>query len=165
MPENAYGSVVEAAFNQAVSRRGARIVALERYPLDRDRMQDPVKRVAQASSQADAIFIPDGADAVPLVAQSLAANGVQPRRLQLLGTGLWDDPRIFAEPTLQGGWFAAPEVAGFRNFASRYRARFGQEPVRTATLSYDAVSLVGQELGVSDWLRASWIANRRCKLR
>jgi len=142
VPENAYGSVVEAALNQAVSRRGARIVALERYPLDRQRMQDPVKRVAQAASQADAIFIPDGADAVPLVAQSLAAAGVQPRRIQLLGTGLWDDPRIFAESTLQGGWFAAPEAAGFRNFSSRYRARFGQEPVRTATLSYDAVSLV-----------------------
>src|SRR6266571_3262767 len=30
VPENAYGSVVEAAFNQAVARRGARIVALER---------------------------------------------------------------------------------------------------------------------------------------
>lgn len=142
VPENAYGSVVEAAFNQAVSRHGARIVALERYPLDRQRMQDPVKRVAQAANQIDAIFIPDGADAVPLVAQSLAAAGVQPRRIQLLGTGLWDDPRIFAESTLQGGWFAAPESAGFRNFSSRYRARFGQEPVRTATLSYDAVSLV-----------------------
>jgi ABC-type branched-subunit amino acid transport system substrate-binding protein len=142
VPENAYGSVVEAAFNQAVSRHGARIVALERYPLDRQRMQDPVKRVAQAANQIDAIFIPDGADAVPLVAQSLAAAGVQPRRIQLLGTGLWDDPRIFAESTLQGGWFAAPESAGFRNFSSRYRARFGQEPVRTATLSYDAVSLI-----------------------
>ena len=142
VPENAYGSVVEAAFNQAVSRRGARIIALERYPLDRQRMQDPVKRVAQAAGQADAIFIPDGADAVPIVAQSLAAAGVQPRRIQLLGTGLWDDPRIFAESTLQGGWFAAPEAAGFRNFSSRYRARYGQEPVRTATLSYDAVSLV-----------------------
>jgi branched-chain amino acid transport system substrate-binding protein len=142
VPENAYGSVVEAAFNQAVSKRGARIIALERYPLDRQRMQDPVKRVAQAANQADAIFIPDGADAVPLVAQSLAAAGIERRRIQLLGTGLWDDPRIFAESTLQGGWFAAPEAAGFRNFSSRYRARFGQEPVRTATLSYDAVSLI-----------------------
>jgi ABC-type branched-subunit amino acid transport system substrate-binding protein len=142
VPENAYGSVIEAAFNQAVARRGARIVVLERYPLDRQRMQDPVKRVAQAVGQIDAVFIPDGADAVPMVAQSLAANGVTRGKVQFLGTGLWDDPRIFAESSLQGGWFAAPETAGFRNFTSRYRTRFGQEPVRTATLSYDAVSLV-----------------------
>jgi branched-chain amino acid transport system substrate-binding protein len=61
---------------------------------------------------------------------------------QLLGTGLWDDPRIFAESSLQGGWYAAPEGTGFRNFASRYRSRYGQDPVRTATLAYDAVALV-----------------------
>src|SRR5882672_7509928 len=34
LPDNAYGTVVEAAFKQAVARRGARIVALERYPLE-----------------------------------------------------------------------------------------------------------------------------------
>jgi len=62
-------------------------------------------------------------------------------RVQLLGTGLWDDPRIFSTPSLDGGWYAAPESAGFRNFLSRYRSRFGQDPVRTATLAYDAVTL------------------------
>jgi len=43
---------------------------------------------------------------------------------------------------LQGGWFAAPDAAGFRAFSARYRAKYGQDPVRTATLAYDAVSLV-----------------------
>ncbi len=74
--------------------------------------------------------------------QALAANGVSAKRVQLIGTGLWDDPRIFAEGAMQGGWFAAPDSAGFRSFAGRYRARFGQDPVRTATLAYDAVSLI-----------------------
>jgi hypothetical protein len=97
--------------------------------------------VAQAAPQADAIFIPDGSDSVAVV-EGLAAAGVNPRRVQLLGTGLWDDPQIFSNGTLQGAWFAAPETAGYRNFAGRYRARFGRDPVRTATLAYDAVSLV-----------------------
>ena len=48
----------EAAFQQAVARGGGRVVALERYPLDRAQMQGPVQRVAQAARQADAIFIP-----------------------------------------------------------------------------------------------------------
>jgi ABC-type branched-subunit amino acid transport system substrate-binding protein len=142
MPDNAYGSVVEAAFKQATARRGAQIVALERYPRDKAAMAAPVRNVAQAASRVDAIFIPDGADAVPDVVAALAANGVSPKRLQLLGTGLWDDPRIFATPALEGGWFAAPDGAGFRNFSGRYRARFKADPVRTATLSYDAVALV-----------------------
>jgi len=62
--------------------------------------------------------------------------------VQLLGTGLWDDPRVFSTPALDGGWYAAPESSGFRNFSGRYRARYGQDPVRTATLAYDAVALV-----------------------
>ncbi len=142
LPENAYGSVVEAAFKQAVARRGGRIVALERYPLDKQKMEGPVKAVAQAVSRADSIFIPDGADALPLLLQSLIAGGVNLRRVQLLGTGLWDDPRIYSEASLQGGWFPAPDATAYRAFAGRYRARYGQEPVRIATLSYDAVALV-----------------------
>ena len=62
--------------------------------------------------------------------------------IQMLGTGLWDNPRVFASPTLQGGLYAAPDPSGFRSFSSRYRTRFGGDPVRTATLTYDAVALV-----------------------
>jgi ABC-type branched-subunit amino acid transport system substrate-binding protein len=142
MPDNAYGSVVEAAFQQEVSRRGGRVVVLEKYPLDPGRMTESIRRVAQASSGADSIFIPDGADAVPQVVQGLAAAGVNLKRVQLLGTGLWDDPRIFSTAQLDGGLYAAPEQTGFRNFAQRYRARYGSDPVRTATLSYDAVALI-----------------------
>jgi ABC-type branched-subunit amino acid transport system substrate-binding protein len=142
MPDNAYGSVAEAAFKQVVARRGARIVALERYSLDSAQMQTPARLVAQAARSADALFIPDGAETVPSVVQALSGAGLNTRRLQLLGTGLWDDPRIFSDPGAQGGWYAAPESNGFRNFSARYRSRFGQDPVRTATLAYDAVALV-----------------------
>jgi ABC-type branched-subunit amino acid transport system substrate-binding protein len=142
LPDNAYGAVVQAAFQQEVARRGGRVVALEKYPLDPGKMAEPVQRVAQAAGQADSIFIPDGADAVPQVVQALAAARVNLKRVQLLGTGLWDDPRIFATAQLHGGWYAAPESAGYRSFVQRYRARYGGEPVRTATLAYDAVALV-----------------------
>ena len=96
MPDSAYGAVVEAAFQQEVSRRGGRIVVLEKYPLDPGRMAEPARRVAQAAAHVDSIFIPDGADAVPQVVQALTAAGVNLKRVQLLGTGLWDDPRIFS---------------------------------------------------------------------
>ncbi len=142
LPDNAYGTVVEAAFRQMVPRRGGRIVALERYPQDSARLPTAVRPVAQAASRVDAVFIPDGSDVVPGVVQALVANGVNLKRLQLLGTGLWDDPRIFSNPQLQGGWYAAPDATGFRNFSGRYRNRFGQDPARAATLAYDAVTLV-----------------------
>ncbi len=142
MPDSAYGAVVEAAFQQEVSRRSGRILALEKYPLDPSKMAEPARRVAQAAPRVESIFIPDGADAVPQVVQALAAAGVNLKRVQLLGTGLWDDPRVFSTPALDGGLFAAPDAAGFKSFAGRYRGRYGQDPVRTATLAYDAVALV-----------------------
>ncbi|MGO8924734.1 MAG: penicillin-binding protein activator, partial [Xanthobacteraceae bacterium] len=143
IPDNPYGTVVEAAFKQAVARRGGgQIVALERYPHDKAAMANPVRSVGQASARADALFIPDGGDAVPDVVQALVADGVNLKRLQLLGTGLWDDPRIYAAPSLDGGLYAAPDGVGYRNFSARYRARYNQDPVRTATLAYDAVALV-----------------------
>jgi len=143
MPDNAYGTVVEAAFQQEVARHGGRVVVLEKYPHDANRSAEAVRRVAQAANQIDSIFIPDSPDIVPQVAQALAANGVDLKRVQLLGTGLWgDDTRITSEKLLDGGWYPSPEQTGFRNFSGRYRARYGQDPVRTATLAYDAVALV-----------------------
>jgi ABC-type branched-subunit amino acid transport system substrate-binding protein len=142
VPDNAYGSVVEAAFKQLVPAKGGRVFALERYRPDDAGMQGPVRQIAQAASRADALFIPDSGDAVPRVARLLEAAGVSTKRLQVLGTGLWDDPRIFSDAALEGGWFAAPDSKGYKAFATRYRSKFGQDPVRTATLAYDAVALV-----------------------
>ena len=142
LPDNAYGTVVQAAFQQDVASRGGRVLVLEKYPGDPNRIAEPAQRVAQVANQIDSIFIPDGADAVPQVVRALAAAKVNFNRVQLLGTGLWDDPRIFSDKDLQGGLYAAPAPDGFRSFATRYRARYNQDPVRTATLAYDAVALV-----------------------
>src|SRR5262249_60156971 len=93
--------------------------------------EEALRGVAQAAPQADAIFIPDGSDSVAVV-EGLAAAGVNTRRVQLLGTGLWDDPQIFGNSGLQGAWFAAPETSGYRNFATRYPTPFRPDPVRPA---------------------------------
>jgi len=143
VPDNAYGSVVEAEFKQVAARKGARVIALERYPADGGgRIGDAARQIAQAASRADAIFIPDSGDGVVAAVQALAAGGLNLKRLQAMGTGLWDDPRIFQDAAAEGGWYPAPDSAGFRTFSTRYRTKYGQEPVRTATLAYDAVALV-----------------------
>ncbi|WP_076863466.1 penicillin-binding protein activator [Bradyrhizobium mercantei] len=139
VPDNAYGNVVEAAFKQAVGRKNGRVVAFEKYGADR---ATPARTVAQALGQADALLIADDGDSVVATADALTAAGANLRNIQLLGTGLWDNPRVFASPVLQGGLYAAPDPSGFRSFAGRYRTKYGSEPVRTATLAYDAVALM-----------------------
>jgi ABC-type branched-subunit amino acid transport system substrate-binding protein len=139
LPENAYGNVVEAAFKQAVPRRGGRIVAFEKYGADRTAA---TRNVVAALAQADSLLLADDGDAVVAVADGLVAAGANLRNVQLLGTGLWDNPRVFGSPNMQGGLYAAPDPAGFRAFSTRYRNKYGADPVRTATLAYDAVALV-----------------------
>jgi len=139
LPDNAYGTVVEGAFKTAVTRKGGRIVAFEKYGADR---ATPARAVAQALGGADALLLADDGDAVVATADALTAAGANLRNIQLLGTGLWDNPRVSASANLQGGLYAAPDPSGFRAFSGRYRTRFGSEPVRTATLAYDAVALV-----------------------
>src|SRR5262249_13176056 len=43
---------------------------------------------------------------------------------------------------LEGAWYAGADPSGFRNFAARYRSRYGGDPARTSSLAYDAVALV-----------------------
>jgi branched-chain amino acid transport system substrate-binding protein len=143
VPTSAYGSVVEGEFKQSVARRGARVIALEHYGDDRNKVSDAARLVAQAAGGADAMFIPDSGEAVSNVIAALSAAGVNLRQFALMGTQLWDDPKIFSNPLLEGGWYPGPDPAGFRAFADRYRSRYRQDPARPAELAYDAVTLIG----------------------
>ncbi|MGF9760675.1 penicillin-binding protein activator [Microvirga sp. 0TCS3.31] len=143
IPETQYGRVAEARLQQAAARQGLRVAALEYYPAGQPQVgvQRLSRVIGGAAPQADALFIPDNGDGLPAVAQALQMAGFDPTRVKPLGTGVWNEPRIFALPALQGGWFAAPDNRGFEAFAERYRARFNTDPIRLATLSYDAVTL------------------------
>jgi ABC-type branched-subunit amino acid transport system substrate-binding protein len=142
LPDSAYGGVAEGQLQQAIAQTGARLISIERYSGDQPKLADPVRRIAAAAGRADAIFLADSPDVTPQLVQALTQAGLAQPRMQFIGTGLWDDPKLFADPKLAGAWFAAPDSAAYRAFADRYRKRFGQEPARTASLAYDAVSLV-----------------------
>jgi len=144
LPNNAYGTLIEAEMQRTVANAGGRVIASLHYDLDKAAMQAQATSLADTikSGAADAVLLPDAGDATPFLAQVLAANGVTPDKMTYLGSGQWDnDPRIVAESNLNGGWYPAPESAGFASFARRYQAAYGAAPSRTASLAYDATSL------------------------
>jgi branched-chain amino acid transport system substrate-binding protein len=136
-PQSDYGNIAVAEFQQSAARLNARVVTIARYAPGQ--ATAAAKEIAAVSGQIDALFIPEQADGMSGVSAALVAAGV---KTQILGTGIWNDPRVLKLPALQGAWFSAPENAGFNAFADRYRAKFNADPTRLATLSYDAVSLV-----------------------
>jgi ABC-type branched-subunit amino acid transport system substrate-binding protein len=139
IPDNDYGRIAAAEFQEETARRGVRVMEIDHY--QPQTIGAAVQKVAALGNQIDALFIADQAGAMPAVAQALSANGLNSHKVQILGTGLWNDIRVLSLPALQGAWFAAPDNTGFDAFAVRYRAKYGSDPTRIATLSYDAVSL------------------------
>lgn len=139
IPNNEYGRIAEAEFQQVCARRGVRVMEIEHY--QPQNVGAAVGKIAALGNQIDALFIADQAAAMPAMAQALTAKGLNGHKLQILGTGLWNDARVLSLPALQGAWFSAPDNTGFVAFAARYKAKYGSDPTRIATLSYDAVSI------------------------
>ena len=108
-----------------------------------ERLPSPAaaQKIASLGAQIDALFIPEQAEAMAGLSQALVSAGVNGKRVQILGTGVWNDARVLKLGALQGAWFAAPENVGFAGFAASYRDKYGADPSRIATLAYDAVAL------------------------
>jgi ABC-type branched-subunit amino acid transport system substrate-binding protein len=137
LPEGALGNVIAAEFQQQVAGLGLTQGPLVRY--QQGRAADAAKQLAAQMAGVDALLATDLTDAMARTADAIGAAGI--RGVQMLGTGLWNDLSVLQKPALQGGWFAAPDAAGFNSFADRYRKRFNSSPTRTATVAYDAVAL------------------------
>ncbi len=140
VPDTDYGRVAEAEFQGVAARKGVRVISIEHY--GSGGAAQAAKTIAALGAQADALFIPEQADAMASVSQALASAGLDSKKIQILGTGVWNDARVLRLPALQGAWFATPENGGFNNFAAKYRAKFGSDPTRLATLAYDGTSLL-----------------------
>ncbi|WP_370676158.1 penicillin-binding protein activator [Pleomorphomonas sp. PLEO] len=139
MSQSAFGNLAEAALRQEAGRYGMRVVAVQRFPAGGE--AQAAAAIVAIASQIDCILLPEGAGVAPTIARSLRTAGVDLARIKLLGTGVWNDPTVYNDPSLTGGWFPSPEVSGFSAFASHYRSTYGNEPPFTASLAYDAVVL------------------------
>jgi hypothetical protein len=140
IPESTYGNAVNATLQDVAARNGITIKAIERYTPGA--IDPAAQRLSAIKDQIDALFIPENGDNAASVAKALSGAGLDPKKIQLLGTSAWDDPRIFSTSAFANGWFAMPDKSGFETFAAKYRERFGSDPTRIATLAYDAVFLL-----------------------
>ncbi len=140
IPENDYGRVAEAEFQQAAARDNIRVMTIEHY--QPRKMTEATKKIAALDDQIDALFIPEQADAMHAMSQALDRGRDQPASKCRSSAPVFGTTRVFSSfRRLQGAWFAAPENGGFNAFVERYRAKYHSDPTRIATLAYDAVSL------------------------
>ena len=144
-PRSTYGQQMASTLQSHVAMRGGTVVASETYDEGSD-VSIAAKRLADAARGEGklAILLPIAPPRLNTVLASLSANGVDPKSVQLIGTGVWDTPGIGSDPMLRGAWYAAPDPARRADFERKYVATYGRPPHRLATLAYDAVSLAAQ---------------------
>lgn len=148
LPDDTSGKLLEPMFKAAVERNGGTIVAIERFPVEVNGMIDPVRRMRDAIRTAeetgqpvDALFLPGGQDTLPLIGPMLPKSEIDPQRIKIIGAGGWDYPNAGRERILEGGWFAAPDPRGWRDFSERFAKTYKNMPPRLASLAYDAIGV------------------------
>ncbi|WP_246157152.1 penicillin-binding protein activator [Sneathiella litorea] len=114
---------------------------------DDDESKAYVKRLEKLDTfgevSFDALLIPEGGARLKELASLLSYYDIDPEVVQFLGTGLWEDPSLSAEPALVGGWFSAPSPEKAAAFQKRFTDLYGYQPSRIASLAYDAMALAG----------------------
>ena len=140
-PSTPYGQVIADAVKNAVAANGASLSRVEFYDPALNGMAAAVRRFAGEGVDYDALFLPEGGSRIKVLAPQLPYFKIDPDQVKFLGTGLWDDPNIGTEPSLDGGWYAAPAPSARAPFEQRFAQLYRHPPPRLATLGYDATAL------------------------
>ncbi|WP_375383005.1 penicillin-binding protein activator [uncultured Sphingomonas sp.] len=139
VPNALYGQRTSTAFLRAVEADGGKVIAMQTF----DRATGGIAAASATlvkKGPYDAVLVADsGANAA--VAGPVLKRGGTP--LHLLGTELWNSEATLASrPALNGAWFASVSDTLYRQYRTKYRARFGADPYRLSSLGYDSVLLV-----------------------
>ncbi len=168
-PKTRQGELFAGLFRDAVSRRGASVVAVQSYPAEQTDFRYQVRllrglnpnmpdddgdEVAHGGSDEtktpapfQALFLPDYADRISLIVPQLAFYGLE--RVQLLGTNGWNDaelPRL-ARQSIEGavfadGFFRYSSNPSVQNFVARFVERYGVEPTILEAQGYDLAAIL-----------------------
>ncbi len=138
-PTGIYGRRATDAMVDAVENGGGQLVSMQTYDGGPASVRTAVARL-YGQGGYDAVLIADGgrgaATAAPLLKSGANA------RVRLLGTELWaTESGLGRTAALRGAWYASVGDSMFNQLRTRYRARYGANPYRLASLGYDSVLL------------------------
>ena len=145
LPQSPYGQAVRDALQNSARSAGTQVARVDFYDpraLDASAAVGQTGQFISSGGAVDALLIPESKERLHGITRLLGGFNVDPTRVRLLGSTLWDDdPSLGQDPMLVGGWYAAPDPAAWRDFRNRFRSAYGTEPPRLATIAYDATLL------------------------
>ncbi|WP_189049807.1 penicillin-binding protein activator [Aliidongia dinghuensis] len=142
VPNNTYGQLAADEFGRAVAAAGGTMDDTEVFEPGGADLKPVIKHLAaNGKFTFTALLVPETGPKLKNVVSQLQLADINQQKVRLLGTGIWDVPDLGNEPSLIGGWYAAPPPEARAGFQDRFRAAYGHAPARLATLAYDAVGV------------------------
>ena len=159
IPPGVYGRNASNMLIRTAEAAGGSVVAMQSYQRSPGSLAAAIQAISK--EKFDAVLIADSGRiaiaSAPLIRRSNGAG------VRILGTEVWNtDPSLNNSPAMAGAWFASVDDSLFRQFATRYRTRYGRTPYRLATLGYDAVLLtvrIAKDWKVGDRFPADALAD------
>ncbi|MDH4226362.1 MAG: penicillin-binding protein activator [Deltaproteobacteria bacterium] len=159
-PDTPLGKEMATSFTKEINARGANIVAQTAYLPDTKDFSDILlalfkiktetklegrRRISEftAGVKADAIFIPDGYEAIAQIAPFLAYYNL--KKIQMLGTNGWNSEELiklsgqYVEgAVIVDGYFAESQRKGATDFATLFETAYGYKPGIIEAEAYDS---------------------------
>lgn len=142
VPKTVYGQRALSNLTNSVRAAGGTLVSIQEADGTAASTEVAARRLASTGA-VDAVLIADSGRAAALTVPALRKAGLASAKI--LGTDLWNiDASLAANPMLRGAWFASVSDTMYRQYADKYRTRFGRAPTRLSSLGYDSVLLVAR---------------------
>jgi branched-chain amino acid transport system substrate-binding protein len=142
VPKNVYGQRALSNITKSVRDAGGTLVSIQESDGSAASIDAATRRLQNAGA-IDAVLIADNGRAAIATIPSIRSHGMAKTRI--MGTDQWNvDGSLSSNKVMTGAWFASVSDGFYRQYAEKYRTRFGRAPLRLSSLGYDSVLLVSR---------------------
>jgi len=139
VPNGVYGQRASSALLRSARNVGGQVVSIQNFDRNSQSVRSAALKLKRAGS-FDALLIADNGSmaqrAAPIARQHASGTA------KILGTDLWNtSSNLAGSAPMRGAWFASVSDNLYRQYATKYRSRYGKAPFRLSSLGYDAVLL------------------------
>lgn len=139
VPNGVYGQRASSTLLRSAKNAGGEVISIQNFNRDSASVEAASKKLAD-NGEFDAVLIADNGTmairAVPFIRKNASVGA------KILGTDLWNtSSNLAGSRPMRGAWFASVSDGLYRQYADKYRSRYGRAPFRLSSLGYDAVLL------------------------
>lgn len=139
VPNGVYGQRASSTLLRKVKDSGGTVVSIQTFTRDSQSIEAATKKLAQ-NGDFEAVLVADNGDMAIKAAPYIRKNASGTAKI--LGTDLWNtSSNLAGAPAMRGAWFASVSDGLYKQYADKYRARYGKAPFRLSSLGYDSVLL------------------------